>query len=137
MQGDDVRRCILQIAAIVFVGIGGCAVSRVDLVSDKSLLLVEKSPRGVHLEAQALAEDEDLVIRGTIHSEHANEVVDGHLHATVVEPSGKTFCDVRVSIREDRALARQLPKRGSFLVKIPGTPERGSTLTVEYHPQGM
>lgn len=114
----------------------GCSSSKIDLVADKTVTLEERAPEGVHLEAVALDDDGYLLVKGTIHSERASEVVGGHLHVSVVEPSGNLLCELQVSIREERLLARQLPKRGFFMVKILGRPQTGSKLLVEYHPRG-
>jgi hypothetical protein len=132
-----VRTGIFHVMAIACMALVGCSVPKVDLVADRSIVLVERAPKGVHLQAGAIEEDGNLIIRGTIHSEHANEVVYGHLHVSVVEPDGEKFCEVRLSIREERSLVRQLPKRGMFAVHMPGLPQQGSTLVVEYHPRGV
>lgn len=128
---------VFHLLAVVYVGVVGCSVPNGDLVADRTVVLLERAPRGVHLQAGVLEEDGELVVRGTVHSEHAHEVVGGHLQVSAVEPDGETFCDVKVSIREERLLAPQMPKRGTFVIRIPGIPQRGTTVLVEYHPPGM
>lgn len=130
------HRELFRVVVLLTLALVGCSKPKVQLIAEKAIVVVEKAPRGVHLEAIALNDEGTFVVKGTIHSEHSNEVVGGHLHISVVEPSGNTVGDVKVAIRAERALARQLPKRGTFIAKLPGTPTPGSTVVVEYHRRG-
>ena len=113
----------------------GCSgTKRIDLKKNGHILVKEEVPANMNLVTSVYSMDDSLVIFGSVTKDNLPHKLTGHFHLDISEPNGEMFCKLESNIRSRRDTLRPRHSHNRFSLKIPGIPDNGAVLTINYHP---
>jgi hypothetical protein len=133
MKTQTKARSIIPILSLTAIVFSGCFGSRVDLVDNQTVSLVQVPTKHLYISSAAIYQKGNAAeVRGVIRPRHRGFHGPGHVDIAVVAPDGTVLEEAR-ALYHPRILQRKSDPHAHFTATLSAVPPQGSTVRLSYH----